>query len=670
MQEPLEIFFSYAREDEALRLELEKHLLILKRQGLITTWSDRQISAGQEWAQEIDRHLSTAHIILLLISPDFLASAYCYGKEMQQALERHERGEAYVIPIILRPADWQATPFGKLQALPSGAKPITSPSWRQGIDEALLDVVIGIRRVIEEFVVVSSSSKVPPFTTPTQPKPQIYKLSQVFVKSGVPHVTFVEHEEFQPLKLALDQPGRGVVIEGPSGVGKTTAIRRAIEDLRGEESGIDPYIRTLSARDPEHRELLQTLPRWHSNIVVVDDFHRLDLPLQQSIVDYLKYLADTEPESKKLVIIGIPQSGQMLVNISFDVTMRIDVFRWGKVKDELILQMIEQGEQALNVEFDRKTEIALAANGSLNIAQYLCFNICYRERVIRTQDQSRVVRCNVNTAVSSVVNELSRKFGESIRRFAAMGGPRDLTSLRLLEELARCENGFLSLPLLAERKRELAHGIEQFISEKWMSKLCKEYPECVNHLFFDQLSHALVVDDPQLTFYLDKMQPTKIAKEAGKVIAYIRRKVFISYSHADVRWVERLRVHLKPLEREGIIDLWVDTKIQAGMRWKEEIQNAIDSSTVAIVLISADFLASDFISEHELPKLLFHAKKGGTTILPLIVAPCLFEGSGVDIFQAVNPPEKPLVEMTASERERTLVKLAETISKRLAVEEA
>src|SRR5260221_1949863 len=113
------------------------------------------------------------------------------------------------------------------------------------------------------------------------------------------------------------------------------------------------------------------------------------------------------------------------------------------------LQMIKQGEQALNIELDRKAEIALAANGSLNVAQYLCFNICYTERVIRTQSQFRVVHGNVNTAVSSVVNELSRKFGESIRRFAAMGGPRDLTSLRLLEELAHCENGFLSLLLLA-----------------------------------------------------------------------------------------------------------------------------------------------------------------------------------------------------------------------------
>lgn len=296
MQEPIEIFFSYARADEKLRHELEKHLSILKRDGLIRFWTDRQINAGEEWAQAIDRHLNTAHIILLLISPDFLASSYCYSIEMQRALERHKRGEAYVIPIILRPVLWQQTPFGELQALPSGAEPITSSKWTTR-DHALVDVVIGIRRIVDELIRPASSKNSP--VAPTRPQLRTYKLSQVFLKSGVPYVTFVEHEEFQPLKLALDQPGRGVVIEGPSGVGKTTAIKRAIEDLTGEKVGQNPSIRILSARYPEHRELLQTLPKWHSNTVVVDDFHRLDLPLQQSIVDHLKYLADTEPELKK-----------------------------------------------------------------------------------------------------------------------------------------------------------------------------------------------------------------------------------------------------------------------------------------------------------------------------------------------------------------------------------
>src|SRR5712691_3977808 len=150
--EPVEIFYSYAHEDEALRQELEKHLAILKQQGFISGWHDRSISAGTEWAQEIDAHLNTAQIILLLISASFLASDYCYRIEMQRALERYEVGEARVIPIILRSVNWEAVPsLSKLQALPTDAKPVTSWPNAPTYDEAFLDIEQGIRRVVLEL---------------------------------------------------------------------------------------------------------------------------------------------------------------------------------------------------------------------------------------------------------------------------------------------------------------------------------------------------------------------------------------------------------------------------------------------------------------------------------------------------------------------------------------
>ena len=113
---PIEVFYSYAHEDAPLRDELEKHLSILQRQQLISSWHDRQIGAGTDWAQAIDTHLETASLILLLISSDFLSSDYCYSIEMKRALERHEKGEAYVIPIILEYVYWQVEPLSKLQA--------------------------------------------------------------------------------------------------------------------------------------------------------------------------------------------------------------------------------------------------------------------------------------------------------------------------------------------------------------------------------------------------------------------------------------------------------------------------------------------------------------------------------------------------------------------------
>jgi TIR domain len=142
-KEPLKVFCSYAHEDETLREHLYKHLRLLERQGLLTLWHDRLISAGTDWARTIDANLSSASLILLLISPDFLASDYCYGIEMRRALERHNANEARVIPILLRPVDWQGAPFAHLQPLPFNGKPITS--WKNR-DDAFTNVAIGIRQ--------------------------------------------------------------------------------------------------------------------------------------------------------------------------------------------------------------------------------------------------------------------------------------------------------------------------------------------------------------------------------------------------------------------------------------------------------------------------------------------------------------------------------------------
>ncbi len=133
--EGIEVFFSYSHKDEELRDELEKHLSILKHRGLISAWHDRKIGAGEEWKGEIDEHLNSAQIILLLISSDFLASKYCYDIEMTRAMERHDSGEARVIPIILRHAYWKGSPFSKLQALPTNAEPVKDGNWRS-IDAA------------------------------------------------------------------------------------------------------------------------------------------------------------------------------------------------------------------------------------------------------------------------------------------------------------------------------------------------------------------------------------------------------------------------------------------------------------------------------------------------------------------------------------------------------
>jgi len=144
----IQLFVSYSHKDEKLRSKLEEHLGILKRSGTLEIWHDRKITAGDEWAAKIAENLESSQIILLLITPSFISSDYCYGTEMSRALEKHESGEARVIPIILRSVDWSGSPFAKLQALPKDAKPVAN--WRSA-DEAWANVAEGIRKVCREI---------------------------------------------------------------------------------------------------------------------------------------------------------------------------------------------------------------------------------------------------------------------------------------------------------------------------------------------------------------------------------------------------------------------------------------------------------------------------------------------------------------------------------------
>lgn len=139
------LFYSYAHSDLSLRNELEKHLSLLRQQGYITQWHNRDISAGTDWKQQINSHLDLAHIILLLISADFLASEYCYSTEMKRALNRHHEGTAHVIPILLRPVDWRGAPFAVLQLLPRNGKPVTR--WPNR-DSAFEEIAIEIRAIV------------------------------------------------------------------------------------------------------------------------------------------------------------------------------------------------------------------------------------------------------------------------------------------------------------------------------------------------------------------------------------------------------------------------------------------------------------------------------------------------------------------------------------------
>jgi tetratricopeptide (TPR) repeat protein len=215
---PLELFYSYSHKDKRLRDKLDNHLSLLQREEFITEWNDRMIEAGDDWESEINEHLESAQIILLLVSDDFIASDYCYSVEMRRALERHGQEEARVIPIILRPVDWESSPLGRLQALPEGGKAVTL--WRNR-DEAFRNVAKGIRKLVRSFKPKQKAARAfPPI--PRRP-------AHGFVArrdEGGRDIMELLREELAPGQNQL------VTLSGPGGIGKTTLATEAARELR------------------------------------------------------------------------------------------------------------------------------------------------------------------------------------------------------------------------------------------------------------------------------------------------------------------------------------------------------------------------------------------------------------------------------------------------------
>lgn len=167
--EPVDLFYSYAHEDNALRDELSGHLKIMERRGVIRPWHDRCLTPGEKWDGEIHESLQAADLVLLLISSDFISSDYIWSQELDVAMKRHERGEASVIPVLLRAVDIAGAPFEKLQGLPTDFRPVTS--WPNR-DEAWTDVAKGIRKTVEHIQTKRPElPPLPPAAVPTMPAP-------------------------------------------------------------------------------------------------------------------------------------------------------------------------------------------------------------------------------------------------------------------------------------------------------------------------------------------------------------------------------------------------------------------------------------------------------------------------------------------------------------------
>jgi hypothetical protein len=345
----------------------------------------------------------------------------------------------------------------------------------------------------------------------------MYRLEDVFKLSGVPDVTFVEPMEFTRLKVALRTPGRGLVIEGPSGIGKTSAVTKALTWI---EPDVVSKVLRLSARKKDDRELIAELPRLGDlGIVVIDDFHRLDPGVRLSIADHLKVLADEQDVRTKIVIIGINQAGQSLLSFAPDLAGRIEVIKFGINPEDRIQQLIDLGGNALNVDVPIAMDIIRAADGSFNIAQMLCHEACLAADVVETSPERVALGVSFELVRERVLDRLADSFYRRAEVFAKGKKLRRegrAPYLQILRWLALSDEWTIDLDREISKHPSLRGSVSQVVEKGHLENLLKEEASLLGDLLhYDSEARVLAVEDPKFFFFIKNLAWNRFAERIG-----------------------------------------------------------------------------------------------------------------------------------------------------------
>lgn len=383
-----------------------------------------------------------------------------------------------------------------------------------------------------------------PETPPDAADETAVLLEEVFKISGVPTYTFVEPSHYHRLKVALRTPGRGVVIEGPSGIGKSTAVATALQEL-----GVLDETLNLSARSPSDISLVEEILTSSSfGTVVVDDFHRLPLPLQNGVADLLKRLADSEDANNKLVVVGINQAGAPLLKHAPDLTNRIDRIRFEAEPASKVGEVVSMGAAALSVQIGAADAIIDASNGSFYLAQLLCHEACLQAGVLQRQDAQTQVGTLYATIKRQVMERQKGRFGGVFRDFARGNKFRPGTRapyLNMLTWLAESDSGTIDIREALQAHPTERVSVKATIDNKGIDTLTAT-SSIAGVFYYNPDSRILAIEDPHAIFYLRNLDFAEFVQEVGftKVTFEKPYDVALSFAGEDRDFAELLNDHL------------------------------------------------------------------------------------------------------------------------------
>ncbi|TXI29725.1 MAG: TIR domain-containing protein [Nitrosomonas oligotropha] len=344
------------------------------------------------------------------------------------------------------------------------------------------------------------------------------KLEEVFKLSGVPEFTFVEPQEYARLFVALRSKGRGVVIEGPSGIGKTTCVLKVLNRL-GAELGGNNNIQILSGRKRgDITSIEKMIDSENFGTIVIDDFHKLDENLKLKLSDLLKILADEENEGSKLVLVGINKTGHSLIQYSSDLRNRIDIIRFESNSEEKLQELLVKGEQNLKVDLNVKNEIIKDSQGSFHLAQMLAHHACLRSNILIECDVVTPTTISFETLREFILDDLSVSFSQITMKFCkgqrVKKGSR-APYLHVLYWLSESEDMSINIESALVEHQNHRNSVGQILTKGHLKEHFESDEKYSEVIFYNDETTELSIEDPKYFYYIKNLAWTKVAKKIG-----------------------------------------------------------------------------------------------------------------------------------------------------------
>ncbi len=458
----VKVFLSAAAEDERFVDAFARHLAVLSRQGAIELWRRSSMPAGVDRRVWIEEHLGAADLVVLMLSPDYLASDDTYS-ELERALALRDEKGTRVVPVIARTVGLESTPLAGLTRLPRSGVAIGSS---RDADATYTEIVGDLRAIIADLrerprTAAGMGTRPlvpvvddPRMVAPTPPDVRVgLAIDDVFVRNGVPGDTYVEPEQAPEIQRYLGVNGRGLVVEGPTQIGKTTAVTKLLGDAQCAR--LDAY------GEADEAELLAVVAAGVlEGHLLIENVHHLSDATLARVARCMRQLADRRPATSKVTLIGISNVASRLARLQPDLGGRFDRVEMNRQPPAKVHELVTQGERVANLRFVHAAEIVAAACGSFRLAQELCYQCAVAEGVDRViagaprsvstlPDDSRV-RAAARSALDVVFEDPVGRFAEADREIDAPGA-----CIALLWKLSVERSGRVLIRTVAERYSQL-----------------------------------------------------------------------------------------------------------------------------------------------------------------------------------------------------------------------